>query len=241
MQGQKLKTFMSFRNIPCVDHVAEMRWAVLGSRAAALKGRACQRFAFGHRSGEETGSLPALEPPASLLSFHCRCWCCPVGASGKPRASQSLEPFKKLSECWHMPFNRGLERVLITPVIEQAGKHISANISQGHFSGKKMRMHSWKSSLHSISPVVIIKMWRILEINGKPRVSIPHPHQLHFYDTYIIASLHLFLLLGSSVTEMGWGINIQMHVQFREENDLDMTLAKSTICAGNKMIFWFFI
>jgi len=36
-----------------------------------------------------------------------------------------------------MPFNRGLKWILITPVIEQAGNHISANISQGHFSGKK--------------------------------------------------------------------------------------------------------
>jgi len=31
-----------------------------------------------------------------------------------------------------------------------------------------------------------------------------------------------------------------MQVQFREENYLEMTLAKSTICAGNKMIFYFF-
>lgn len=49
---------------------------------------------------------------------------------GKP---QSLEPFEKLSECWHMPFKHGFKWILITPVIEQASKHLSANISQGHF------------------------------------------------------------------------------------------------------------
>lgn len=52
---------------------------------------------------------------------------------GKP---QSLEPFEKLSECWHMSFKHGLKWILITPLIEQAGKHLSANISQGHFSEK---------------------------------------------------------------------------------------------------------
>lgn len=67
------------------------------------------------------------------------------------------------------------------------------------------------------------------------------PLQLDFWDTYIIASLHLFWLLRSSVAEVGWGIKIQMHVQFREENDLDTTLAKSTICAGNKIFIIFFL
>lgn len=61
------------------------------------------------------------------------------------------------------------------------------------------------------------------------------PLQLDFWETYIIAALHLFWLLRSSVTEVGWGIKIQMHAQFREENGLDITLAKSTICAGNKI------
>lgn len=67
------------------------------------------------------------------------------------------------------------------------------------------------------------------------------PLQFDFWETYIIASLHLFWLLQSSVAEVGWGIKIQMHAQFREENDLDITLTKSTICAGNKISFFFLL
>lgn len=170
-KGQKLKTFFSFQNIPRLDHVEEISWEMLcslGSKAAVLKGKACQPFAFRHGSGQDTLMFRGREPLLSIFSFHFH-WCrCPVGASGKPRASQSLKPFKKLSECWHMPFNRGLKWILITPVIEQAGEHISANISQGHFSGKNENAQL-KSSLHSISPVAIVKMWHILEISGKPR------------------------------------------------------------------------
>lgn len=175
----------------------------LCGRAAALKGRACRPFAFRRCSGEDTVLLAVLEPPLSIFSFHCHRWCCPVGTSGKPRASQSLEPFKKLSECWHMPFNRGLKWILITPVIERAGKRISANISQGHFSGKnenaqlKIRLAFHLSSCH----------YKNVAYTGDQRKTkrfvIPHPLQLYFCNTYIIASLHLFLLLGSSVTEVG--------------------------------------
>ena len=132
--------FFSFQNVPCLDHMEGVSWGTLCklcSRAAVLKGRACQPFAFRHCSAQDTVLLPVLEPPSSVFSFQFHWWSCPLGASGKRRASQSLEPFKKLSERWHMPFNRGLKWILITPVIEQAGNHISANISQGHFSGKK--------------------------------------------------------------------------------------------------------
>lgn len=163
-----------------------------------------------------------------------------VGASGKPRASQSPRPFKKLSESWHMLFNHGLKWILITPVTERAGKHRSANLSRECFSGKnenaqlKIKLVFHPSSCHYKNVAYIVDQWQT------NRFVIPDPLQLCFYITHITASLHLFLLLGSSMTSVAWSINIQMHTQFREENDLDMTLAKSTICAGNKMIFYYF-
>lgn len=67
------------------------------------------------------------------------------------------------------------------------------------------------------------------------------PLQLDFGETCVTASLHLFWLCQNSVSEVGRGIKIQMHAQFREENDLDVTLAKSTICAGNKIFIIFFL
>lgn len=102
-----------------------------------------------------------------------------------------------------------------------------------------MRMHSWKS-MHSISPVAIKKCgidWRSM-VNQE--ICDSTPLQLDFWEIYVIACLHLFWLLKSSVTAVGWGIKIQMHAQFREENGLVITLAKSTICAGNKIFIIFF-
>lgn len=97
-----------------------------------LRGRACQHLPSG---SVQDKALGYSAPTPHCLSFH---FTAIDGAAqwvlqGKP---QSLEPFEKLSECWHMPFKHGLKWILITPLIEQAGKHLSANISQGRLSEK---------------------------------------------------------------------------------------------------------
>lgn len=104
---------------------------------------------------------------------------------------------------------------------------------------RKMRMHGWKSSLHSISSAAVKKCgvgWRSM---ANQEICDSTPLQHDFWETSITASLALFWLLRSSVTEVGWGIKIQIHAQFREENYLDITLSKSTICAGNKISIFF--
>lgn len=233
---QELKTFFAFQNVPS----RAQGWDFLGnapcSRAAGLRGRTCQDLPSGSVQDKALGCCQCSSSHCLFFHFTAIDGAAQWVLLGKP---QSLEPFEKLSECWHMPLKHGLKRILITPLIEQAGKHLKCKYFPGTFFWEKMRMHSWKSSLHSISPVAIKRCdidWRSM---ANQEICDSTPLQFDFWETYIIASLHLFWLLQSSVAEVGWGIKIQMHAQFREENDLDITLTKSTICAGNKISFFF--
>lgn len=96
-----------------------------------LRGRACQHLPSGSSQDKALGCCQGSS--SHCLSFHFT----PIDGAAQwvlPGKPQSLESFEKLSECWHMPFKHGLKWILITPLIEQAGKHLSANISQGRFS-----------------------------------------------------------------------------------------------------------
>lgn len=126
MNEQELKTFFPFQNIPCLEHRAEISWEMLGAAGQQCSGpelaSICLQALF------RTRHWSAASAPAPIVCLFISLLL--MVLPGKP---QSLEPFEKLSECWHMPFKHGFKWILITPVIEQASKHLSANISQGHF------------------------------------------------------------------------------------------------------------
>lgn len=128
---QGLKTFFPFQNIPSLDHRREISWEMLRAAGQQCSGAELASFCLQALFRTRHWAAASAPTPIVCLFISLLLMVLPGGCCRESCRVWSL--LKSFSECWHMPFKHGLKWILITPLIEQAGKHLSANISQGHF------------------------------------------------------------------------------------------------------------
>lgn len=101
-----------------------------------------------------------------------------------------------------------------------------------------MRMQSWKLGLHSTTPAAIINKGHMLEMDRKPMALWFHTLSSSAFTTHILQ--HLFICFCYwEVQWLKWA-EASTFIEFRAVNDLDMMLAKSTLCADNNNLLIIF-
>lgn len=84
---QQLKTYFLSRTFPLWSMGWSFQRKAPCSRAAVLRGRACQHLPSGSVQDKALGYCQCSNSPLFVFSFHSYWWCCPVGAAGKATES----------------------------------------------------------------------------------------------------------------------------------------------------------
>lgn len=101
-----------------------------------------------------------------------------------------------------------------------------------------MRMQSWKLGLRSTTPAAIINKGHMLEMDRKPMALWFHTLSSSAFTTHILQ--HLFICFCYwEVQWLKWA-EASTFIEFGAVNDLDMMLAKSTLCADNNNLLIIF-